>query len=118
MQNFKSVGEPLLGEKFVVVVVVVVVVGGWVLRPILVFSFGQAEQFYECSYQFTVPSLDPGYDCCPDHKMLGLNSRALSWISPRSSSSDSWSLDIHIVSGRISSPVRGWNLLPCPAWVR
>ena len=62
VQNFKTVAQPLLGQKFVVVVVVV---GGWVLRPILVFSFGQAEQFYECSYQFTVPSLDPGYDCCP-----------------------------------------------------
>ena len=39
MQNFKTLGQTLLGEKFVVGV-------GGVCRPILVFSFdfGQAEQ--------------------------------------------------------------------------
>ena len=36
VQNFKIVAQPLLGEKFVV--------GGWVCKPILVFSSRQAEQ--------------------------------------------------------------------------
>ena len=40
MQNFKTVAQPLLGEKFVVG-------GGWVggwCKPISVLSFDQAEQ--------------------------------------------------------------------------
>ena len=43
MRNFKTLGQSLLGEKFVVAVVV----GGWVSKPILVFSFSfdQAEQY-------------------------------------------------------------------------
>ena len=42
MRNFKTLGQSLLGEKFVVAVVV----GGWVSKPILVFSLSlsQAEQ--------------------------------------------------------------------------
>ena len=37
VQNFKTVAIPLLGEKFVVG-------GGW-CKPIIVLSFGQAEQY-------------------------------------------------------------------------
>jgi hypothetical protein len=49
MQNFKTLGQPLLGEQFVVVGGGWVVGGWWVVvcKPILVFSFdfGQAEQY-------------------------------------------------------------------------
>ena len=43
MQNFKTLGQPLLGEK-----IVVVGGGGWVCKPILVFSlsFDLAEQLF------------------------------------------------------------------------
>jgi hypothetical protein len=47
MQNFTTLRQPLLGEKFVVVGWVVVVVVVVVCKPIVVFSFdfSQAEQF-------------------------------------------------------------------------